>query len=993
MGVAVLPVAGAPASAAPSADVVISAVYGAGGNSGAVLNADYVELFNRGASAVSLGGLSIQYGSATGTGAIGNGPTGGTELPDVSLAPGQHYLVQESSGANGSALPTPDLVDPTPISMSASAGKVALVRGTTSLGCNGGSIPCTPDQLARVVDLLGWGNANFFEGTGPGPGTSASTGDARVDGGCRDTDDNASDFAAGTPAPRTTTSQVTPCGSIVDLPPTVKTTEPSSGSTTLAVNGDLSVTFSEPVTAGAGAFSLSCATSGDHALDVTGGPTTFTLNPLADLAAAEACTLTVRGADVADQDGTTDPMASDFTLSFTTAADVCTISATPIHQIQGAGTASPLADDEVTARGVVVADTPGLSGFFVQDLAPDADPATSEGLFVFVPSANPFSSVDVNVGDVVAVSGTVKEFQGMTELDSVTALRACGTAAVPAPVVYDLPEPANNDLERVEGMLVTVPQTLTVQQNYFEGRYGQVTLGSGGRRYQPTNIYPASSPQAQQLADSNARALIVLDDNSSRQNPDPVPYLGDDGVLRAGDTVSGVTGVVDYGPINSDTSIRDYRIQPTVTPVFTQTNPRTAAPAPVGGDLKVASFNVLNYFTTFTGANARGANNAAEFARQRAKIFAAVSAIDADVVGLLEIENSPDDTAIDNFVAGLNDYVGSARYAKVPAPAPLGDDAIRVAMIYQPARVSLAGPPMTFDVPAFANARVPLAQTFVRAGTDEKVSVIINHFKSKGSCPDPGTDPGNEDRGDGQGCWNASRVAQAGAILDFVDAVQDASGDQDVLVIGDLNSYAEEDPILALEAGGLSDQVERFLDKTAYSYVFDGMSGYLDHALATPSLAAQITGVSEWHINADEPSVIDYNTEFKPDDRYEPTPYRSSDHDPVIVGIQLDDLAGIRAQFDALDSLLTQYASEGKITQGVAASLRDRLTRARALAEEGSETRTIGYLQQFIDRAENQIKGNMDLAARDELVRRAQVLIHDLRFREAAENRSGDAAR
>ena len=204
-----------------------------------------------------------------------------------------------------------------------------------------------------------------------------------------------------------------------------------------------------------------------------------------------------------------------------------------------------------------------------------------------------------------------------------------------------------------------------------------------------------------------------------------------------------------------------------------------------------------------------------------------------------------------------------------------------------------------------------------------------------------------------------------------------------MLVIGDLNAYAEEDPILTLEAAGITDQLERFQGKEAYSYVFDGMSGYLDHALATASLTAQITGVTEWHINADEPSIIDYNTEFKPDDRYEATPYRSSDHDPIIVGLQLD----ATAMFDNLEAMVNRYEAEGQITSFVAAGLRDRVQRARANYLEGSESRPIGYLEQFVARAENQIKGDADdLAARDALVRAAEAIIAELRDAEQDEN-------
>jgi predicted extracellular nuclease len=159
----------APPAAAVSTGIVVSQVYGGGGNTGAPFTNDFVELFNRGTSPASVAGWSLQYASATGTGNLGANSGQLTELPDVTLAPGQYLLVQEAGGATGAPLPTPDVTDATPIAMGAGAGKVALVNTTTPLGCNGGSNPCSLAALAQIVDLVGYGNANFFEGAGPTP--------------------------------------------------------------------------------------------------------------------------------------------------------------------------------------------------------------------------------------------------------------------------------------------------------------------------------------------------------------------------------------------------------------------------------------------------------------------------------------------------------------------------------------------------------------------------------------------------------------------------------------------------------------------------------------------------------------------------------------------------------------------------------------------------------------------------------------------------------
>jgi predicted extracellular nuclease len=468
-----------------------------------------------------------------------------------------------------------------------------------------------------------------------------------------------------------------------------------------------------------------------------------------------------------------------------------------------------------------------------------------------------------------------------------------------------LPVTVEGDLERYEGMLVTITGRFTVSQNYFLGRYGQVTLSAHGRLLKPTNVFRPDTRQARALADENARRRIVLDDGqasegffSGVENPDPIPYLGADGTLRAGDTVDDLTGVIDSGRVTSGTgldAVVDYRLHPTIAPVFARVNHRPMRPPEVGGRIKIASFNLLNYFTTFrngqtadgagghgclpsgTTADCRGADNRAEFLRQSDKIVRAIAAMDADVVGLVELQRNAG-LAARTLVRELNAFLGSRAYAVVPDPAEVGSDAIQVAMIYKPASLALVGRALSDADPL--HPRAPLAQTFRAKGGRDKFSVIVNHFKSK-NCD--GAEGDDLDQSDGQGCYNDRRKREARALLSFIEQVKATAGD-DVIVVGDLNAYAKEDPIDLLLAGGLEDQVLRFDGPGAYSYVFDGEAGALDHALATASMAARITGAAHWHINADEPSVIDYNTEFKTQDLYSASPYRSSDHDPLLVG-------------------------------------------------------------------------------------------------------------
>jgi predicted extracellular nuclease len=587
-------------------------------------------------------------------------------------------------------------------------------------------------------------------------------------------------------------------------------------------------------------------------------------------------------------------------------------------QIQGSGATSPFVGEAVKTAGVVT--RLNNNGFFLQDPVGDGDDATSDGIFVYTGAAP-----SVSVGQQVQFTAVISEFNTgagsnadtaahpVTELTGVANLQVLSSGNTIAPKVITFPELVNDDLEHVEGMLVTLTGPLTASQNYFLGRYGQVTLSAGGRMETPTNRYRPGTPEAIALADSNARSRVILDDGTSQQNPDPTPYLGEDNTLRAGDTVQSVTGVVDYGlATSSNSGFGDYKIHPTVPVGFTRDNARTASPAPQPGNLKLASFNVLNYFTTFTDGtdvfghtgqgcllggvnspdNCRGADNLAEFERQRTKIVEAIAAIDADALGLMEMQNNSG-VAVGNLVDGLNAKVGAGTYAAVADPAGgTGTDAIKVAMIYKPARLAPVSASQT-DTDAIHN-RPPLAQTFA-ALNGERFTLVVNHLKSKGSCP-PVDDPdheGNFDAGDGQGCWNALRVAQAQRTGSWVASLTSGAGTDRALLLGDMNAYAQEDPVIAFADSGYADQIARF-NAFGYSYVFDGASGRLDHALATAALASKVTGATEWHINADEPSVIDYNTEFKKPlcpacgpDYYTPTAYRSSDHDPVVTGLYL----------------------------------------------------------------------------------------------------------
>jgi len=585
---------------------------------------------------------------------------------------------------------------------------------------------------------------------------------------------------------------------------------------------------------------------------------------------------------------------------------------TLISAVQGNGLASPLVGTEVAVEGIVVGDFQNnasvddgnLNGFHLQsaDSDFDADPATSEGVFIYYSS----NVLDVVAGDGVRVRGTISEYNGMTEITA-SQVWACSTGNVVTPTAIDLPADSLTEFEAYEGMLVTFPQDLIISEYFNYDQFGEIVLTSE-RHMTPTAVYEPGSMEYTDAVQAYLLDKITLDDGRSASNPDPAIHPNGevfdlDNLFRGGDILTNVTGVVDY-------SFNLYRIQPTEGADYTPANPRPTAAPEVGGTLKVVSMNTLNYFTTLDdGVNdicgpladqeCRGADTQAEFQRQHAKLVAAILEMDPDVIGLIEVENNATDEPMEILVDGLNDALGEEVYAYVPTGA-IGSDAIRAALIYKPATVSMLGDYAILDSTVDARFlddynRPLLAQTFQENQSGGIFTVAVNHLKSKGSSCDAIGDP---DLGDGAGNCDNTREAAAKAEVDWLATDPTGSGDPDFLIIGDLNSYDKEDPIDAIKAGpddilGTADDyfdlVFEFQGEDAYSYVFDGQMGYLDFAISG-DMVSQVTGTSVWHVNADEPDLIDYDMSYKKDAQdllYAPDPYRYSDHDPVIIGLDL----------------------------------------------------------------------------------------------------------
>jgi uncharacterized protein len=884
-------------------NVVISQVYGGGGNSGATYKNDFIELYNRSSSPVDLNGWSVQYGSATGT----TNWTNKTDLTGVIL-PGKYYLIQEAAGAGGTVdLPTPNAVGN--IAMNGTAGKVALVNNKNLI--TGSGCPFS----ASVVDFVGYGTTANCSETTPTGNLSNTTAALRKSDGAQDTDNNTADFTIGAPNPRNTPPPVNLTISDVSL------SEGNSGTTTFT----FTVNLSAPAETGGVTFDIATADGtavapGDYTAKsligqtIPEGSSSYTFDVLVngDMAVEDDETFLVNVTNMAGGDSLVDGQGLGTILNDD---NVCTQPYTPIYTIQGSG-ASAAITGLVTTMGVVVGDFEGTaadSGFFMQDMTGDGDPATSDGIFVYTGSNNLVSE-----GQVVRVNGYARERFNQTTINGsnnntadVTAANIfqCGTGSVPYTDVT-MPFASANFLERYEGMLVRLPQSLVISEYFNYDQYGEIVLAlpldGETRPFTGTAVdLPGDAANARTLANSLRR--ITLDDNQSAQNPPVLRHPNGQpfslsNFFRGGDLVKNTVGILGY-----DFSL--YRIYPTGPAEYTATNPRPTAPEPLGGSVHVAAMNTLNFFVTADYPTGNPGDNKCgplqtlecrgwdydqptEFTRQRDKLLTALTGLNADVIGLNELENTPGVEPLASIVAGLPgyDYINTG---------VIGTDAIKVGMIYRPAVVTPVG-----DFKLLTTAvdsrfldtknRPSLAQTFEVNATGARFTVVINHFKSKGSdC----NDVGDTDLLDGQGNCSQTRRAAAQALVDWLATDPTGSGDPDFLILGDLNSYAMEDTITAIKAGpddtaGTADDYTNLISKYqgpyAYSYTFDGQAGYLDQALASSSMASQVAGAEDWHINSDESDVWDYDTTYKPlaqEALYEVNPNRTSDHDPVIVGL------------------------------------------------------------------------------------------------------------
>ncbi len=722
-------------------------------------------------------------------------------------------------------------------------------------------------------------------------------------------------------------------------PPALLSSVPANNASGVATISNVTLQFSEALKAGSGSFELRKGGSVVATFDVTDSSKVqissqnVTIKPGFELDANTAYTLAALGSPLLDLAGNAWVGTA---LSFTTGAAA---PITRISSIQGSGDASPLLGQSVTINAVVTAYMPGLSGFYVQEEEGnyDADPGTSEGVLVYYGASNP--GVDEStVGKRVKLTAVVDEFNQLTELKNISNFQIQGAGQLPKPVQLTLPIADMALWERYEGMLVEITSAsgsggkLVVTDSYTLGRYGDVTLSADKVLPQFTDEQAPDPDKYKAYVKATQRAQIILDDASSKQNPDAVrgrngQPLSASNSLRAGDGVASVVGVLDQyydakaAPADYQTS---YRVQPTQALNFTGADRPTASDvqAILGkANVKIASANVLNFFSKVgdTSTNTkdvfttplgnsigiRGANTLDELDRQKAKVVANLIGLQADVYGLMEVQNNGfgSDSAIKLLTDAMNasaDKPQGAVYAYVKAPFNQGDttiagagtDAITVAMVYRSDKLTPVGAAAvpnvaTYDAftPNVGGARVPIAQTFsvpTAAGV-EQFTLVVNHFKSKGSLLATGD---NADKQDGQGNNNEARVKTAAQLSDWLATKPTGSDTANVVLVGDFNAYAKEDPVTYLESKGFAKVSQ------GYSYSFDGLWGSLDHIFVTPSLKSKVGKVVKWAINAEEPTVLDYNMEYKSADQirnyYAATAYRSSDHNPIVMGLNFD---------------------------------------------------------------------------------------------------------
>ena len=851
--------------------LVISQVYGGGGNAGATLTHDFIELFNRGAHPVSLAGWSIQYASAAGS------AWQKTDLVGT-LLPGQYVMIQQSPSGGGSVpFPTPDVTGT--IAMAANHGKVALLSHNTLIA-SGTVCPAGVD----IVDLVGYGHANCFEGAGATAPLTNTTAALRAAHGCTDSDDNGADFTTGTPTPRTSAAPLHVCAGphqpvIATCPAMVATVVGASTSIVLTASDVDGIVTSAAITSPP----ITGISLGTVTPAATTGGTASVPFQMAGTVPVGHYPVTVRFS--------TNDAAPQF-ATCTVAVTVSVPTAAPrIHDIQGRSHLSPL-------NGQTVAQVPGIvtatrsNGFYLQDPSPDTDPATSEGIFVFT-SALP----SVTMGDAVTVSGTIAEFRpgGVTGAANLTITEITHPSVtlisrgnpLPVPVILGtggrIPPPKvieDDATGNAETSGIFDPDTDGL--DFYESLEGMRVRLNNAVAVGPTS----PSGEIPVLGDYGAHAtlrtarggiLIAPDDFNPERVVLDDTIVGPAPQVHVGDWFPTVMGVMDYSRGN-------YKVLVTATlsPVSGALQPEHTA-AQSAHQLAVASFNVENLSP---------ADPPAKFQVLAAQIVLNLQA--PDIIGVMEMQDNSGpindavvqaDLTFSALMAAIQAVGGPAYHFRQIDPVDGQDGGqpggnIRVGFVFNPVRVTfvdrpggtstspttvmtdatgphLSASPGRLDPtnPAFIDSRKPLAAEFLFNG--RRLFVIATHFNSKGG-DDPlfGVHQPPGRRSEGQ------RAQQATVVRDCVHSILAIDANASVVVLGDFNDFEFSNTLNILKSAGLHDLVETLAPPERYTYVFEGNAQVLDHILVSHSLMSAV-----------EYDVVHVNAEFAT---------QASDHDPEV---------------------------------------------------------------------------------------------------------------
>ncbi|MDN6320069.1 MAG: ExeM/NucH family extracellular endonuclease [Marinobacter sp.] len=557
---------------------------------------------------------------------------------------------------------------------------------------------------------------------------------------------------------------------------------------------------------------------------------------------------------------------------------------TPVSEIQGQGDTSPLTGHRVTVEGILTFDARmegGFSGFYLQqaDDETDGNPETSEALFVYTRKKTG------KPGERLRVTGTVKEFHNLTELANVRSVSTCGSAPLPKAQTLTLLWP--KALESLENMRVKVAQPLTVIDSWNLSRYGELTLAAGDQVV-PTE-YSEPGPKAAQIANRNRQQRLLLDDARGVRNPNPIPWppgglygKSRKHTVRSGDKINQLTGILDY-------RFGAWRIQPQKQPVFEPANTRSPAPTrPAEPHVRVMTMNLENYFNGDGKGEGfpttRGAPTAQALELQLQRLVAAMRRPDPDILAVTELEN--DGYSNTSAIAQLARALGP-KWNFIKTPGADGSDEIRTGLLYRRDRIVAETQAERLNSGPFRKrGRPPLAQTFRPKDQRLSVQVVVPHLKSK-SCR--GAKGNNRDRNDGQGCYADRRTNAAHALVEWVGKLPQIPDLTGTLITGDLNSYFRETPLQVLQRAGFTSMMHHFYPCTAqqceqYTYRYKGEKGSLDYALASAPLKDRVLDAQVWAINADEPPALGYKNNLPGTTT---SPWRSSDHNPLITDIQL----------------------------------------------------------------------------------------------------------